>query len=157
LKAPGSKRLKLEHDKLLSNFAFNFNVRRYSEDSKKGKTTARRMIFTFALDAAAEGESSSDGGLNFWKFRVMGHASFWRLGGILALVNKATNVDACAIRGGCDMRNCVNKQKNEFSGAQGCIFDVNLLAGGAYIGYLYGASDVVIEVGRCRLTLSNPH
>jgi hypothetical protein len=29
LKAPGSKRLKLEHDKLLSNFAFNFNLRRF--------------------------------------------------------------------------------------------------------------------------------
>ena len=31
LKAPGSKRLKLEHEKLLSNFAFNFNLRRYTE------------------------------------------------------------------------------------------------------------------------------
>ena len=30
LKAPGSKRLKLEHEKLLSNFAFNFNWRRYT-------------------------------------------------------------------------------------------------------------------------------
>ena len=30
LKAPGSKRLKLEHGKLLSIFAFNFNLRRYS-------------------------------------------------------------------------------------------------------------------------------
>jgi len=32
LKAPGSERLKLEHEKLHSNFAFNFNLRRYSED-----------------------------------------------------------------------------------------------------------------------------
>jgi len=30
LKAPGSERLKLEHEKLLFNFAFNFNLRRYS-------------------------------------------------------------------------------------------------------------------------------
>jgi len=30
LKAPGSKRLKLEHEKLLSDFAYNFNLRRYS-------------------------------------------------------------------------------------------------------------------------------
>jgi hypothetical protein len=30
LKAPGSKRLKLEYDKLLSGFAFNLNLRRYS-------------------------------------------------------------------------------------------------------------------------------
>jgi hypothetical protein len=29
LKVPGSKRLKLEQEKLLSNFAFNFNLRRY--------------------------------------------------------------------------------------------------------------------------------
>ena len=30
LKAPGTKRLKLIHDGPLSNFAFNFNLRRYS-------------------------------------------------------------------------------------------------------------------------------
>ena len=29
LKPPGSKRLKLEDEKLLSNFAFNFNLRRH--------------------------------------------------------------------------------------------------------------------------------
>jgi len=29
LNAPGSKCLKLDHEKLLSNFAFNFNLRRY--------------------------------------------------------------------------------------------------------------------------------
>jgi hypothetical protein len=31
LKAPGTKRLKLKHDKTLSSFAFNFNLRRYSK------------------------------------------------------------------------------------------------------------------------------
>ena len=30
-KAPGTKRLKLEYDKLLSSFAFKFNLRRYTE------------------------------------------------------------------------------------------------------------------------------
>ena len=30
LKAPGSKRVKLEYEKLLSNFAFDFNLRRYT-------------------------------------------------------------------------------------------------------------------------------
>ena len=30
LKVPGTKRLKLKHDKLLSTFAFNFNLRRYN-------------------------------------------------------------------------------------------------------------------------------
>ena len=31
LKLPGTKRLKLECDEPLSNFAFNFNLRRYNE------------------------------------------------------------------------------------------------------------------------------
>jgi len=30
LKAPGSRRLKLKYDRLLSNFAFNFNLRRHN-------------------------------------------------------------------------------------------------------------------------------
>jgi len=30
LKPPGTKRLKLKHDEPLSNFAFNFNVQRYT-------------------------------------------------------------------------------------------------------------------------------
>ena len=30
LKAPGTKRLKLQHDELLSNFAFKINLRRYN-------------------------------------------------------------------------------------------------------------------------------
>jgi len=30
LKAPGTERLKLKHDEPLSNFAFKFNLRRYS-------------------------------------------------------------------------------------------------------------------------------
>ena len=33
LKAPGTKRLKLECDKPLSNFAFKFNLRRYTKIS----------------------------------------------------------------------------------------------------------------------------
>jgi hypothetical protein len=31
LKPPGTKRLKVEYDGLLSNFAFNFNFRHYSK------------------------------------------------------------------------------------------------------------------------------
>jgi hypothetical protein len=34
-KAPGSKLLKLKYDKLLSNVAFNFNLRRYSQEFLK--------------------------------------------------------------------------------------------------------------------------
>jgi len=32
LKPPGTKRLKLKHERLLSNIAFNLNLRRYNED-----------------------------------------------------------------------------------------------------------------------------
>jgi hypothetical protein len=43
LKAPGSERLKLEHEELLSNFAFNCNLRRYEEvgdlDVEQGGST----------------------------------------------------------------------------------------------------------------------
>ena len=35
LKAPGTKRLKLTHDKLLSSFAFNFNLRRYIQSTER--------------------------------------------------------------------------------------------------------------------------
>jgi len=34
LKAPGTKRLKVEFDELLSSFAFNFNLRRYNEEEE---------------------------------------------------------------------------------------------------------------------------
>ena len=34
LKAPVSKRLKLKHDEPLSNFAFKFNLRRFSKEMK---------------------------------------------------------------------------------------------------------------------------
>jgi len=35
LKAPGAKRLKLTHDSPLLNFAFNFNVRRYTQARRR--------------------------------------------------------------------------------------------------------------------------
>jgi hypothetical protein len=35
LKPPGTQRLKLKHDEVPSNFAFNFNLRRYTEDKRK--------------------------------------------------------------------------------------------------------------------------
>jgi hypothetical protein len=52
LKAPISKRLKLEHDKLLSNFAFKFDLRRYNEGIKEKE----RRLFE-ELDAAKVGRS----------------------------------------------------------------------------------------------------
>ena len=35
LRAPGAKRLKLKYDETLSNFAFNFNLRRYNWDAMR--------------------------------------------------------------------------------------------------------------------------
>jgi len=39
LKPPGTKRLKLKYDKLLSNVAFNFNLRRYTVAQKEARET----------------------------------------------------------------------------------------------------------------------
>jgi len=50
-KAPGAIRLKLKHDKLLSSYAFNFNMRRYT---KKKKKKPRRTQSTASLDPDAE-------------------------------------------------------------------------------------------------------
>jgi len=44
LKAPICRRLKLEHEKLLSNFAFRFNLRRYSEGGVKFNGTDGSVI-----------------------------------------------------------------------------------------------------------------
>jgi len=41
LKPPGNKRLTLEYDGLLSNFAFKSNLRRYSEDIREAISYGR--------------------------------------------------------------------------------------------------------------------
>ena len=41
LNAPGTNRLTLKYDKLLSSFAFNFNLRRYTWASRRPSSTAR--------------------------------------------------------------------------------------------------------------------
>jgi hypothetical protein len=46
LKAPGSKRLKLEHEKLISNFAFDLNLRRYSTDKAFLEELLMRVLTT---------------------------------------------------------------------------------------------------------------
>jgi WD40 repeat protein len=46
LKAPGSKLLKLENEKLISNFAFNFNLRHYYLVGQK------ESVYCLAMDAA---------------------------------------------------------------------------------------------------------
>ena len=47
LKAPISKRLKLKYDKLLSsNFAYNFNLRRYTEAALPIRSDSRAVATT---------------------------------------------------------------------------------------------------------------
>jgi hypothetical protein len=43
LNAPGTKRLKLKYEKLLSLFAFNSNLRRYSKGDKATKAHATKV------------------------------------------------------------------------------------------------------------------
>jgi hypothetical protein len=44
LKAPGSNRLKLEYDGLLSNFAFKFKLRRYTMTRFRMEDTLRFLV-----------------------------------------------------------------------------------------------------------------
>jgi len=56
LKPPEIKRLKLEHEKLLSNFAFNFKLRRYTVDyvflQDRGAPTADTGYFSNKVEPA---------------------------------------------------------------------------------------------------------
>jgi hypothetical protein len=52
MKAPGTKRLKLECDDLLSNFALNFNLRRYSSvrcETNVGNGVCSRGLHSFSF------------------------------------------------------------------------------------------------------------
>jgi len=61
--APGTKRLKLEYDELLSSFAFKFNLRRYNKASPRIKPAPQFIMSrimgrglhssTFQLNASA--------------------------------------------------------------------------------------------------------
>ena len=45
LKAPRTKRLKLKYNKLLSSFAFNFNLRRYTKAPQKFGAMNLMLLF----------------------------------------------------------------------------------------------------------------
>jgi len=62
LKAPGTKRLKLKCDKLLSNFVFNFNLRRHRTGGGAGP------IGEAATRLAGGGLHSSSFQLNLGRF-----------------------------------------------------------------------------------------
>jgi len=51
LKASGTKRLKLKHDKLVSSFAFNFNWRRYTAGMAKVLNVSSEDITVTVKDA----------------------------------------------------------------------------------------------------------
>ena len=44
LKTPGTQRLKLQYDELLSSFAFNLNLRRFTEASEYADYMAEKLI-----------------------------------------------------------------------------------------------------------------
>jgi len=56
LQAPGRKRVTLKRDEALSNFAFNFNLRCYTEEAALAATTngTRGVTETAAAGGAAE-------------------------------------------------------------------------------------------------------
>jgi hypothetical protein len=55
LKAPGTKRLKLKYDKLLSNVAFRFNLRRYiTESVTTVNADAARLTAQLQVSTATE-------------------------------------------------------------------------------------------------------
>ena len=65
LTAPGSRRSNLEHENLLSNFAFNFNLRRYSlveEGEAEGESNAREARRTIRAALGYDGDSDDGGG-----------------------------------------------------------------------------------------------
>jgi hypothetical protein len=55
-KAPGSKRSKLEYDGLLSSFAFNFNLRRYTKNPEDYPDAAGQPHVQVALRLRAAGK-----------------------------------------------------------------------------------------------------
>jgi hypothetical protein len=48
LKAPGTKRLNLQYDELLSIFAFKFNLRRYAMDDVRKRVVMSRVVVRVA-------------------------------------------------------------------------------------------------------------
>ena len=67
LKAPGTKRLKLKYDNLLSSFAFKFNLRRYTKDAAQAASIVGCLGWRLeeaeveALERAAKAVPASPG------------------------------------------------------------------------------------------------
>ena len=67
LKAPGTKRLKLKYEKLLSSFVFNFGLRRYSPE-QLALDAARKKRAAAAAAAALASESHGSPGRGLHSF-----------------------------------------------------------------------------------------
>ena len=61
LKAPGIKLLKLEHEKLLSNLAFKFNLRRYGKVVKSAREVGARKKLKSTRNSPGDAEAASVG------------------------------------------------------------------------------------------------
>ena len=75
LKAPGTLRLKHKHVKLLSNFAFEFNLRRYSVVYNGTKSPMYPHTTAYDVDAAISGR-----GLHSFTFQLI-LSTLYEIGG----------------------------------------------------------------------------
>jgi hypothetical protein len=73
LNAPGSKRLKPQHDKLLSSFAFIFNLCRYTTEIKEWRAHAEQMADDLASARAEAGLHASCSPRHFISFQPLLH------------------------------------------------------------------------------------
>ena len=64
LKSPESKRSKVEHEKLLSNFAFKFNLRRYTLDNYRTTLPVKKGLSSSAAACVLTGRGLPSS--NFW-------------------------------------------------------------------------------------------
>ena len=69
LKAPGTKRSKLKFDHLLSSFAFNFNLRRYSQANKFASWAQANWVLRGVTDVQVV-SAAADGATNTTMFDI---------------------------------------------------------------------------------------
>ena len=124
-------------------YGFRYAAVKRRGGARAGATAAvaRRILATFtARDAESSGGS---GAVSYWRFRVRStDGAFWRLAGRLAVVASDTGEDACAGAGGCDLKDCRAKVRDEATNAVvGCEFAVNVKQGASHTLSVLGFSD----------------
>jgi hypothetical protein len=126
--------------KSLTEFMYSSVARRKGVSVGASAAVIRRFLATFTL-RSDEGMA----GINIWHFRVMGDQSFWRLGGVMALIPQSTHKDECDAIGGCHMASCTRKVHDDDGIAVGCVFALNLKPGVMYQLHAYGVSDRAVD------------